>query len=264
MYQHDVVVPLIPLGLACLVKSMSQELVIKGKCGVFYDQTDLGATEVKLAPNMEIGDFRRTSGKLAHIFACLLRKISSRQPNHNVQFIAKVRIGLPVTPVVTKVLSAVRTLDRFGISDRAGAAIVSAALQDVGIISESNVLNVVDRNKIRRVRTKTRTTLLSQVIKDYDHDQFGLYFDRRKDRTLSMEDNRRKVIIEEHISLVKESASEYIGHVSVNFDRAQIIGNNIYSFFLSSVDNDIDVTKLVATEHLSTQVSKEVLYVTWN
>ncbi|GBN03895.1 hypothetical protein AVEN_176882-1 [Araneus ventricosus] len=103
-----------------------------------------------------------------------------------------------------KVLAAVRTSDRFGISDRAGAAIVSAALQDVGIISESNVLNVVDRNKIRRGRTKARTTLLSQVIKDYDHDQFGLYFYGRKDRTLSMEDNRRKVIIEEHLSLVKE------------------------------------------------------------
>ncbi|GBN60310.1 hypothetical protein AVEN_139408-1 [Araneus ventricosus] len=120
-----------------------------------------------------------------------------------------------VTPVVTKVLAAVRTLDRFGISDRAGAAIVSAPLQDVGIISESIVLNVVDGNKIRRGRTKARTSLLSQsVIKDYDHGQFGLYFDGRKDRTLSMEDNRRKVIIEEHISLAKEPGSEYIGHVS--------------------------------------------------
>ncbi|GBN78069.1 hypothetical protein AVEN_81878-1, partial [Araneus ventricosus] len=111
-------------------------------------------------------------------------------------------------PVVTKVLAAVRTLDRFGISDREGAAIVSAALQDVGIISESNVLNVVDRNKIRRGRTKAKTTLLSQVIKDYDHDQFGLYFDGRKGKTLSMEDNRRKVVKDEHISLVKETGSE--------------------------------------------------------
>ncbi|GBM65090.1 hypothetical protein AVEN_262583-1 [Araneus ventricosus] len=86
---------------------------------------------------------------------------------------------------------------------------MSAALQDVGIISRSNVLNVVDRNKIRRGRTKARTTLLSQVIKDYDHDQFGLYFDGRKDRTLSMEDNRRKVIIGEHISkLVLQSHSK--------------------------------------------------------
>ncbi|GBO29750.1 hypothetical protein AVEN_73166-1 [Araneus ventricosus] len=132
---------------------------------------------------------------------------------------------------MTTVLAAVRTLNRFGIFDRAGAAIVSAALQDVGITSESNILNVVDRNKIRCGRTKARTTLLSQVIKDSDHEQFGLYLDGRKDRTLPMEDNRRKVIIEEHISLVKEPGSEYIGHVSVNFGKAQIIGNNIYSFF---------------------------------
>ncbi|GBN96424.1 hypothetical protein AVEN_170717-1 [Araneus ventricosus] len=60
-----------------------------------------------------------------------------------------------VTPVVTNFSAAARTLDRFGISDRAGAAIVSATLQDVGIISESNVLNVVHRNKIRRLRTNS-------------------------------------------------------------------------------------------------------------
>ncbi|GBM55263.1 hypothetical protein AVEN_168401-1 [Araneus ventricosus] len=137
-----------------------------------------------------------------------------------------------VTPVVAKVLAAVRTLDRICIFDQAGVAIVSAALQDVGIISESNVLNVVDRNEIRRGRRNARTTLLSPVIKVCDHDQFGLYFDGRKDRTLSTEDNRRKVIIEEHLSLVKEPGSEYIGHVSLNFGRAQIIGNNIYSFFI--------------------------------
>ncbi|GBM55446.1 hypothetical protein AVEN_187552-1 [Araneus ventricosus] len=135
-----------------------------------------------------------------------------------------------VTPVVTKVLAAARTLDRFGISDRAGAAIVSAAFQDVGIISESNVLNVLNINKIRRGRTKARITLLSRAIKDYGYDQFGLYFDGRKDRTLSMEDNKRKVIIEENISLVKEPVSAYIGHVPVNFGREKIIENNTYIF----------------------------------
>ncbi|GBN07150.1 hypothetical protein AVEN_149609-1 [Araneus ventricosus] len=64
-----------------------------------------------------------------------------------------------VTPVVTNLLAVARALDRFGISDRAGAAIVSASLQYVGIMSESNVSNVVNRNKIRRERTKARTTL---------------------------------------------------------------------------------------------------------
>lgn len=149
-----------------------------------------------------------------------------------------------VTPVVTKFPAVARTLDRFGVSDRAGAAIVSAALQDVGIISPSNISNVVDRNKIRRERTKARTTLSSQSVLAVS-DQFGLYFDGRKDRTLSLEDNRRKVITEEHLSLVKEPGSEYIGHVSVNSGRAQIIAQHIVSF-LSCADNDIDLTKLVA------------------
>ncbi|GBM18191.1 hypothetical protein AVEN_22704-1, partial [Araneus ventricosus] len=78
------------------------------------------------------------------------------------------------------------------------------------------------------------------VIKDYDHDQFGLYFDGQKYMTLLMEDNRRKVIIEEHISLVKEPGSGYIGRVSVNFGRAQIIGNNI-----STVEEKTDIQELV-------------------
>ncbi|GBM76608.1 hypothetical protein AVEN_16928-1, partial [Araneus ventricosus] len=43
--------------------------------------------------------------------------------------------------------------------------------------------------------------------------------------------------------MVKEPGSEYIGHVSVNFGRAQIIGNHICSF-LSCVDNDIDVVAI--------------------
>lgn len=151
-----------------------------------------------------------------------------------------------VTPVVTRFPVVARTLDRFGISDRAGAAIVSATLQDVGIISQSNVSNVVDRNKIRRERTKARTILSSQsVLKDYDRGQFGLYFDGRKDRTLYLEDNRREVKIEEHVSLVKEPGSVYIGHVSLNSGKAQIIGKHIVNF-LSCVENDIDVTKMVA------------------
>ncbi|GBM41729.1 hypothetical protein AVEN_173129-1 [Araneus ventricosus] len=109
-----------------------------------------------------------------------------------------------------------------------------------------NVSNVVVRNKIWQEKTKARSTLLSQsVIKDYDHDQFGLYFDGRKERTLSMEDNRKKVIIEEHLSLVKEPGFEYVGHISVNYgsERKSL---EIKYRFLSCVDNDIDVTKFFA------------------
>ncbi|GBO17326.1 hypothetical protein AVEN_1-1 [Araneus ventricosus] len=64
-----------------------------------------------------------------------------------------------VTPAVARFSAAVRTLELFGISDRAGAAIVSAALRYVGIISESNASNFFDRNEIRCERTKARNRL---------------------------------------------------------------------------------------------------------
>ncbi|GBM87782.1 hypothetical protein AVEN_145710-1 [Araneus ventricosus] len=63
---------------------------------------------------------------------------------------------------VGKVLAAVRTLDRFGISDRAGA-IVSATLQNVGIISESNVLMLLTEIKFG-VGEQRQEPLLSQSV----------------------------------------------------------------------------------------------------
>ncbi|CAH0561710.1 unnamed protein product [Brassicogethes aeneus] len=115
-------------------------------------------------------------------------------------------------------LSAVaKTLDRFGVSNRAGAAIVSATLQTVGLISEDNLSNVVDsRNKIRRAREKQRNSLADVHLLS-ENGNFGLYFDGRKDKTLTMVDSRKKFILEEHISLVKEPGSEYMGHGCLQF-----------------------------------------------
>lgn len=46
--------------------------------------------------------------------------------------------------------------------------------------------------------------------------------------------------------MVKEPGSKYIGHVSVNFGREQIIGKHIVIFFLSCNGNNINVTTLFA------------------
>lgn len=98
-----------------------------------------------------------------------------------------------IKPVVTKFPSVDKTSDHFGISIRADTAIVSAAFQDTDIISQCNVFNVVDRNKIWHERTNSRTILSSQaVVKDYNDDQFGLHFDGRKDRIISQKNNNNK------------------------------------------------------------------------
>src|SRR6218665_1217953 len=113
----------------------------------------------------------------------------------------KMRIPLPTVA---------RECDGHGVSDRCGASIISAVLQDVGVINEHDSSLVVDKNKVRRERVKARRQLSSKV----DGSLRGLYFDGRKDRTLTQvkTDRKyyRKTISEEHIVIVQEPNSVYV------------------------------------------------------
>lgn len=121
-----------------------------------------------------------------------------------------------------------KTCDRFGISDRAGAAIASVVLQ----ATES--APVIDKNKLRRERTKTRQSIMS---KDKVQSIPALYFDGRKDRTLTMIKQGakyyRKTILEEHISLIKEPGSIYLGHITPTTGTSKMIVKEITQYFLN-------------------------------
>ncbi|XP_050309269.1 uncharacterized protein LOC126745454 [Anthonomus grandis grandis] len=103
------------------------------------------------------------------------------------------------------------TLDRYAVSDRAGAAIASAVLQDYGIISSEDSQNIIDRHKVRRARQKKRQELQKTSKIGLLR---GLYFDGRKDKTLIFTDNRKRTVVKEHITLLQEPGSNYIGHLS--------------------------------------------------
>jgi len=100
-----------------------------------------------------------------------------------------------------------------GVSDRSAAAIASAVLVDVLIINEQDSCMVIDPRKIRRERQKSRKSLHTSALSTVD----GLYFDGRKDKT------RNQIIkgdkfhpvteTEEHIVLLREPDSEYLGHL---------------------------------------------------
>jgi len=51
--------------------------------------------------------------------------------------------------------SLARACDRVGVSDRAAAAIVSAVLQDFGLISTEDLQNVVDKNMFHSAQIKS-------------------------------------------------------------------------------------------------------------
>lgn len=124
-----------------------------------------------------------------------------------------------------------RTCDRYAVSDRAAAVIASSVLEDVGLITNEDKTSVIDRNKLRRERLKKRKKLQHEQTLDVLR---GLYFDGRKDKTLEQFKQgtkyHRKTIVEEHLSLVQEPGSKYIGHVTTKSGTALSIENSISKF----------------------------------
>lgn len=143
------------------------------------------------------------------------------------QTMGQMRISLP---------KLAKACDRTGVSDRAAAIIASAVLEDLQIVTSSDSSKIIDRSKIRRARKRKRSEYQGgnkEVIT-------GLYFDGRKDSTITQEmrGNRlhRKTVIEEHIVLVSEPGSKYIGHVTPSSGSASNIKKGIVAFLEKKAD----------------------------
>lgn len=85
--------------------------------------------------------------------------------------------------------NAAEMLDRNGVSDRVGANIINATLKSVNASTNEKVkFDIVDRNRVRRSRAKTRNNIrVSNIDKLHTFVNesicFGLYFDSKKDKT---------------------------------------------------------------------------------
>ena len=123
-----------------------------------------------------------------------------------------------------------RECDRHGVSDRSAASLVSAVLQDVGIINEHDNSMVIDRSKIRRARKRVRKALQHDLPASVS----ALYFDGRKDRTrIQVKKGKKyyaKTIVEEHVTLVYEPNSVYLGHITPSSGASKSIENDIITF----------------------------------
>ena len=127
-------------------------------------------------------------------------------------------------------------LDRRNISDRSGAAIVSAFLTDMGLVSAHDTSSVIDRSKIRRERSKLRNELQEENSVEVK----ALFFDGRKDKTktITKDEGTGKYYPtfekEEHYTLVAEPKSEYVGHVAVHKSDSNTVANSIITFLQKS------------------------------
>jgi hypothetical protein len=134
----------------------------------------------------------------------------------------------------TKLPNLAEACDRYQISDRAAACIVSSALQDIGVITTKNRNFIIDRHKIARSRTNRREFLGKKLFSL----PTALYFDGKKDISKVNEKKGSKYYMrsvkEEHVTLVEEPGSKYIGHVTVADGSALSIKSSIIEHFNNS------------------------------
>jgi hypothetical protein len=125
--------------------------------------------------------------------------------------------------------------DRTGVSDRNAALIASSVLQDAGLINEDNSDLIIDRSRVRRARKRTRSQFQDDGVVNFPLE--SLFFDGRKDKTLSHDKvgttTYKKLVTEEHVVLVQEPGSNYIGHVTPITGSARNISATIMDHFAS-------------------------------
>ena len=113
------------------------------------------------------------------------------------------------------------------------AAIASATLHDVGLVTKEDFLLVIDRSKIRRERLRVKKKTIKKEIATKAGIK-GIYFEGSKDKTLiqGKTGNRyyQRTISEEHISLIAEPYSLYLVHITSSSGSGKNIAKSIYTF----------------------------------
>lgn len=120
--------------------------------------------------------------------------------------------------------------DRVGVSDRGAALLSSSLLEDMGLLEKSKE-NVIDRNKVRRERQKERAKYLDHKIENLE----SIYFDGKRDATLITEKvgakTYKRKVNEEHISVITEPNSKYVGHFTPGTGTARSICSGLIKLF---------------------------------
>ena len=130
--------------------------------------------------------------------------------------------------------------ERFQVSDRAGAAIASAALVDYGEITADQRENVMDKNKLRAAITRLQKETKKDEEKQFEQVK-GIGFDGRKDATLTVEETNHKhyksTVLEDHYLVTGEPNDFYLDHftpatgrgIDIAHDLWQVIKNQTWN-----------------------------------
>ncbi|GBN24701.1 hypothetical protein AVEN_21548-1 [Araneus ventricosus] len=140
---------------------------------------------------------------------------------------------------------------RYDVSERAVASVIISSGQSNDITSDL----IVDKNKISRGKLKVARNL-KQHSTDDDPIK-SLHFDGRKDETKTQTGIFRK----EHISLVAESNSQYVGHVTPSSGSAHDETTVIFDYITSQLKVDsMKLMCLYETEQTPILVGRAVFF----
>ncbi|KAK3909621.1 ATP-dependent DNA helicase mph1 [Frankliniella fusca] len=187
-------------------------------------------------------------GKVDNVETKRLQKRNGRksaESKKNVNYLEEVPLSFRHVPRKRSNDGADVNTERFGVSNTAAAAIVSCAYLDAqkaGLITAKDSARIVsDKFKIQRAKQNEVAKLQKQQVDKVE----GLYFDGRRDKTMTQVKEgtkyHRRIIKEEHISLVSEPGSKYVGHVTPRSGTAEAECHAIVEYLQQK---SVDITHL--------------------
>ena len=139
-----------------------------------------------------------------------------------------------------------RECDRYQLSDRAAAALGSALLTDVGIVSETDQSSLITRSKVRRARDTWRKER-KEELKEQLHGKLQCVgFDGKRDITQVIEETVESGEIvrtkstkrEEHIVYVSEPGGTYIDHSTLDSGTSKSVARNLTDLIRETESED--------------------------
>ena len=130
-----------------------------------------------------------------------------------------------------------RMYERYQLSDRAGAAIATSALQDMEMVTDKDKSLVINPSKLREERC--REEICQEKVSNFKF-VTGLYFDSRKDASqVIVEGPNGKMCgstqLEQHYVLVGEPGTYYLTRLSSIDGKGRTLTQEIFEFILETV-----------------------------
>ena len=160
-----------------------------------------------------------------------------------------------------KIENFVSELERYGISDRAGAALLNAHNRDLGIITDGKDKDAVDKFKIRRARASYRLKVKNKMKTKIDATGglTCLGVDGKRDKKtrrrivqqINGEDVEKEVVeTEEHLAYTMEPPGEYLCHSTVELGTGRGLAKDFKDVLAEH--NSIDTIEAVVADGTNT------------